>query len=1078
MNISKFFIDRPVFAGVLSTLILIGGLISMGSLPISEYPEVVPPSVIVTAQFPGANPETIAETVANPIEEQIEGVENMLYMASQSTSDGTMTLTITFKIGTNPDLAAQLVQNRVNQALPRLPQEVQQLGVTTVKSSPDLTMVVHLLSPDNRYDMVYLRNYAVINVKDRLARLPGIGDVRLFGSGDYAMRIWLDPRKIAERGLSADDVVTAIRNQNVDVAAGVIGSSPNSPDVNYQIAVNAQGRLTTPEEFENVVIRTAPDGAVTRLSDVARVELGASEYALRSLLNNKSAVAIPIFQSPGSNALQVSDEVRATMAELSKDFPEGVTYSIVYDPTQFVRASIHAVIETLLIAILLVVIVVIVFLQTWRASIIPLLAVPVSVIGTFGIMLISGFSINTLSLFGLVLAIGIVVDDAIVVVENVERNIEAGLSAKEASYKAMTEVSEPIIAIALTLSAVFVPLAFVSGLSGIFFKQFALTIAFSTVISAFNSLTLSPALAALLLKGHDEEKDWFQKIIDFCFGWFFRPFNWVFKRASHSYSHGVTKVINHKAIMLIIYACLIGTAMYLFHIVPPGFVPQQDKQYLISFAQLPQGATLDRTEAVIRKMSAFAMKDPDVESAVAFPGLSINGFTNTSSAGIVFVTLKPFEQRMRADQKADAIVKRLQGQYMSIPDAFIFILNPPAVLGIGTAGGYKLQIEDRTAQGNDALNDVLQAVVAKAAKAPELNPYATFSGFEINVPQLYANVDRTRAQQLGVSIPDVFDTLQIYLGSLYVNDFNKFGRTYQVMVQADAPFRAHAEDIGLLKVRNNQGQMVPLSSLLIVKQSHGPDRAMRYNGFRTADLNGGAAPGYSTGQAQAAIARILADTLPHGFGYEWTDLVYQEEIAGNTLFVVLPLSVLLVFLVLAAQYESVIMPLAVLLIVPMGLLSAIFGVWLCGGGWLVTGDNNIFTQIGLVVLVGLACKNAILIVEFARELEHRGRSVYAAAVEAARLRLRPILMTSIAFIAGTVPLVYSTGAGSEMRHAMGIAVFAGMIGVTSFGLFLTPIFYVLLRSLVANPESHHDEPPVPAQRKRPAPEPEPAEIVR
>jgi multidrug efflux pump len=554
VNISKFFIDRPVFAGVLSTLIFLGGLLAMGCLPISEYPEVVPPSVIVTAQFPGANPETIAETVANPIEEQIDGVENMLYMASQSTSDGTMTLTITFKLGTNPDLATQLVQNRVNQALPRLPQEVQQLGVTTVKSSPDLTMVVHLLSPNNRYDMVYLRNYAVINVKDRLARLPGIGDVRLFGSGDYAMRIWLDPRKIAERGLSANDVVTAIRNQNVDVAAGVIGSSPSQPDVDYQIAVNAQGRLTTPEEFNNIVIRTAPDGAVTRLSDVARVELGASQYALRSLLNNKSAVAIPIFQSPGSNALQISDEVRATMAELAKDMPEGVTYQIVYDPTQFVRASIHAVIETLLIAIGLVVIVVIVFLQTWRASIIPLLAVPVSVIGTFGIMYMSGFSINALSLFGLVLAIGIVVDDAIVVVENVERNIEAGLSAREASYKAMTEVSEPIIAIALTLSAVFVPLAFVSGLSGVFFKQFALTIAFSTVISAFNSLTLSPALAALLLKGHDEKKDWFQRGIDFAFGWFFKPFNWVFKRASHGYGHGVSRVINHKTIMLVIYA--------------------------------------------------------------------------------------------------------------------------------------------------------------------------------------------------------------------------------------------------------------------------------------------------------------------------------------------------------------------------------------------------------------------------------------------------------------------------------------------------------------------------------------------
>jgi len=1048
MNISKFFIDRPVFAGVLSALILLGGLIAMGSLPISEYPEVVPPSVIITAQFPGANPATIAETVANPLEEAIAGVENMLYMSSQSTSDGLMTLTITFKLGTNPDLAAQLVQNRVNQALPRLPQEVQQLGVTTVKSSPDLTMVVHLLSPNDRYDMVYLRNYAVINVKDRLARLPGIGDVRLFGSGDYSMRIWLDPRKVAERNLAASDVVNAIRNQNLDVAAGIIGASPSVPGVDYQIAVNAQGRLSTPEEFGDIVIRTSDDGTVTRLKDVARIEMGASEYALRSLLDKKSAVAIPIFQAPGSNALQISDEVRATMADLAKDMPEGVTYQIVYDPTQFVRASIHAVVETLLIAIALVVLVVIVFLQTWRASIIPLLAVPVSVIGTFGVMFCFGFSINALSLFGLVLAIGIVVDDAIVVVENVERNIEAGLSPKQASYVAMSEVSEPIIAIALTLSAVFVPLAFVSGLAGVFFKQFALTIAFSTVISAFNSLTLSPALAALLLTPHGAKKDFFQRIIDFTLGWFFRPFNWVFKRGANGYSSGVAGVLNHKTIMLALYACLIGAALYLFHIVPAGFVPQQDKQYLISFAQLPEAATLDRTETVIRQMSDMAIKNPNVESAVAFPGLSINGFTNSSNAGIVFVTLKPFDQRKRADQKADAIVKQLQDQYATIQDAFILILNPPPVLGIGTTGGFKLDLEDRAALGTDALNEALGAFMAKAQHTPELSPYM-FSGFQINVPQLYANVDRTRAQQLGVSIPDVFDTLQIYLGSLYVNDFNKFGRTYQVRVQADAPFRAHAEDIGLLKARNSKGEMVPLSSLLHITQSHGPDRSMRYNGYASADLTGGPAPGYSIGQAQDAIDKIARETLPHGIGYEWTELTYQEKIAGNTLFVILPLSVLLVFLVLAAQYESIVLPLAVLLIVPMGLLSAIAGVWI------IRGDNNIFTQIGLIVLVGLACKNAILIVEFARELENRGRGIYAAAIEAARLRLRPILMTSIAFIAGTVPLVTSTGAGSEMRHAMGIAVFAGMIGVTSFGIFLTPIFYVLLRTLAPGSVPHH-----------------------
>jgi multidrug efflux pump len=1041
MNISKFFIDRPIFAGVLSTLIFIGGLIAMQSLPISEYPEVVPPSVIVKAQFPGANPQTIAETVAAPIEEQINGVEGMLYMSSQATSDGLMTLTITFKLGTSPDLAQQLVQNRVNQALPRLPEEVQRLGVTTVKSSPDLTMVVHLLSPNDRYDMTYLRNYALLNVKDRLARLPGVGQVQLFGAGDYSMRIWLDPRKVAERKLAASDVVNAIRQQNVDVAAGVIGASPSVPGVNYQISVNARGRLVSEEEFGNIVIRTSADGVVTRLKDVARIELGASEYALRSLLDNKRAVAIPIFQAPGSNALQISDSVRSTMAELKKDMPEGVEYQIVYDPTQFVRSSIHAVTHTLLLAVLLVVIVVIVFLQTWRASIIPLLAVPVSVVGTFAVMMGLGFSINTLSLFGLVLAIGIVVDDAIVVVENVERNIAHGLSAKEATYKAMREVSGPIVAIALTLTAVFVPLAFVSGLTGQFFKQFALTIAISTVISAFNSLTLSPALAALLLKRHDAKKDGFQRLIDGLFGWFFVRFNQIFNRGSESYGSGVTQVLKHKTVMLGVYALLIGATLVLFHKVPAGFIPAQDKQYLVSFAQLPDAASLDRTEDVIRQMSEIALKHPGVESAVAFPGLSINGFTNSPNSGIVFATLKPFDQRKGADQSGFAIAQQLNQKFAGIQGAFIAVFPPPPVQGLGTIGGFKLQIQDRAALGNAALNDALQAFMAKAQKAPELA--GMFSSYQVNVPQLYADVDRTHAQQLGVSIPEVFDTLQIYLGSLYVNDFNKFGRTYQVRVQADAAFRAHEEDIGLLKARNDKGEMVPLSSVLRMTKSHGPDRAMRYNGFPSADVNGGAAPGYSTGEAQAAVERIAAETLPRGIGFEWTELTYQEKIAGNTLFIILPLSVLLVFLVLAAQYESLTLPLAVLLIVPMGLLSAILGIWLTGG------DNNIFTQISLVVLVGLACKNAILIVEFARELEQQGRSIYAAAIEAARLRLRPILMTSIAFIAGVVPLVLSTGAGAEMRHAMGIAVFAGMIGVTIFGLFLTPIFYVLLRTLVA-----------------------------
>ncbi|SFH67153.1 multidrug efflux pump [Collimonas sp. OK307] len=1066
MNISKFFIDRPIFAGVLSAIILIGGLISMLSLPISEYPEVIPPSVIVKAQYPGANPQTIAETVATPIEEQINGVEGMLYMSSQATSDGLMTLTITFKLGTSPDQAQQLVQNRVNQALPRLPDVVQRLGVTTVKSSPNLTMVVHLLSPNDRYDMAYLRNYAVLNVKDRLARLPGIGSVQLFGSGDYSMRIWLDPRKVAERGLAATDVVNAIRQQNVNVAAGVIGASPSVPGVNYQISVNARGRLANEEEFGNIVVRTSPDGVVTYLKDVARIELGASEYALRSLLDNKQAVAIPIFQAPGSNALEISDNVRATMAELKKDMPEGVDYKIVYDPTQFVRSSIEAVVHTLLEAILLVVIVVIIFLQTWRASIIPLLAVPVSVIGTFAVMMGLGFSINALSLFGLVLAIGIVVDDAIVVVENVERNIENGLSAKEATYKAMREVSGPIVAIALTLCAVFIPLAFVSGLTGQFFKQFALTIAISTVISAFNSLTLSPALAALLLKGHGAKKDAFQRLIDRFFGGFFAVFNKVFHRASDSYSGGVTGILKRKSAALAVYAVLIGVTVLLFHTVPNGFIPAQDKQYLVGFAQLPDAASLDRTEDVMRKMSEIALKQPGVESAVAFPGLSINGFVNSPNSGIVFTTLKPFDERRGADQSGIAIAQQLNQKFAAIQGAFIAVFPPPPVQGLGTIGGFKLQIEDRAALGNQALSDSLQAFMAKAQKAPELA--GMFSSFQINVPQLYADVDRVRAQQLGVSIPAVFDTLQIYLGSLYVNDFNKFGRTFQVRVQADAPFRAHAEDIGLLKARNDRGEMVPLSSLLKMTQSYGPDQAIRYNAFPSADVNGGPAPGYSTGQAQAAVERIAAETLPRGISYEWTEITYQDKIAGDTLFIILPLSILLVFFVLAAQYESLTLPLAVLLIVPMGILSAIFGVWL------TRGDDNIFTQISLIVLVGLACKNAILIVEFAHELELQGRSIYAAAIEAAHLRLRPILMTSIAFIAGVIPLILSTGAGAEMRHAMGVAVFSGMIGVTAFGLFLTPIFYVLLRTLASRftgtkPQAEHHAGPAPTAHGPAAP---------
>ena len=1044
MNLSRFFIDRPIFAGVLSVLIFLGGLIALRGLPISEYPEVAPPSVVVRAQYPGANPKVIAETVATPLEESINGVEGMLYMGSQATTDGVMTLTVTFALGTDPDKAQQLVQNRVSQAEPRLPEEVRRLGVTTVKSAPDLTMVVHLVSPNNRYDIDYLRNYAVLNVKDRLARIGGVGQVQIFGGGDYSMRVWLDPQKVAQRGLSASDVVTAIRGQNVQAAAGVVGASPGLPGVDLQLSINAQGRLQTEEEFGDIIVKTGADGAVTRLRDIARLELGAADYSLRSLLNNDPAVGMGVFQAPGSNALDISSNVRATMDEIQKNMPEGVEYRIAYDPTQFVRASIKSVIHTLLEAIALVVLVVILFPQTWRASIIPLLAVPVpvSVVGTFAVLHLLGFSINALSLFGLVLAIGIVVDDAIVVVENVERNIEAGLTPREATYRAMREVSGPIIAIALVLVAVFVPLAFISGLTGQFYKQFAVTIAISTVISAINSLTLSPALSALLLKGHDEPKDALTRGMDKVFGGLFRGFNRLFHRGSEAYSGGVKRVIGRKALMFVIYLALVGATVGLFKIVPGGFVPAQDKQYLIGFAQLPDGATLDRTENVIRRMGEIMKENPNVEDAIAFPGLSINGFTNSSNSGIVFATLKPFAERTRADQSGGAVAGQLNQAFGSIQDAFIAMFPPPPVAGLGTTGGFKLQIEDRASLGYEAMDNAVKAFMAKAYQTPELA--GLFTSWQVNVPQLYANIDRTKARQLGVPVTDIFDTLQIYLGSLYANDFNQFGRTYSVRVQADAAYRARAEDVGLLKVRSSTGEMVPLSALMKMEPSFGPERAMRYNGYLAADVNGGPAPGYSSGQAQAAIERIAKETLPQGITFEWTELTYQEILAGNSAVLVFPLAILLVFLVLAAQYESLTLPIAIILIVPMGILAAMTGVWL------TKGDNNVFTQIGLIVLVGLSAKNAILIVEFARELEFAGRTPVQAAIEASRLRLRPILMTSLAFVMGVLPLVLSTGAGAEMRSAMGVAVFAGMIGVTAFGLFLTPVFYVLLRKLAGN----------------------------
>ncbi len=1033
---SRFFIHRPIFASVLSLLFVITGGIAVWQLPITEYPEVVPPTVVVTASYPGANPQIIAETVASPLEQEINGVENMLYMSSQSTADGTMTLTVTFAIGTDADLAQSQVQARVDRAVPRLPQEVQRLGVVAEKSSPNLTLVVHLYSPDERYDMLYLSNFATLNVRDELAKISGVGQVRQFGAGEFSMRVWLDPSRVAALGLTPVDISNAIQEQNQQVVAGSLGAQPVT-NADFNILMNVKGRLTSTDEFEDIIIKVGENGEISRLKDVARVELGANSYALRSTIDNNPAVGMGVFQMAGSNAIQISENVRATMENLAQNFPEGVSYEIAYDPTVFVRGSIQAVVKTLLEAIVLVVIVVVLFLQTWRASIIPLVAVPVSLIGTFAFMQIMGFSLNALSLFGLVLAIGIVVDDAIVVVENVERNIGEGLAPVDATIKAMKEVTGPIVATTLVLASVFIPTAFMTGLTGQFYKQFALTITISTFISAINSLTLSPALSAVLLKGHDAPKDGLSRGIDALFGrWLFAPFNRLFSKLSDGYRFVVKRIIRAGALVLVVYAGLVALTGVQFQSTPTGYIPAQDKQYLIAFAQLPNAASLDRTDTVIEEMSALALAHPGVANTIAFPGLSINGFTNATNSGIVFVTLDDFGDRSDASLSANAIAAQLNAKYSTIKDAFVAIFPPPPVMGLGTIGGFRLQLEDRAGYGFEELNRVTMEIMQKAASTPELA--GVFSGYQVNVPQIDIDVDREKAKQQGIDLNTLFSTLQGYMSSTYVNDFNLFGRTYQVNMQADQQFRASAQQVGQLKVSNAEGEMVSLDSFIRVQDTAAPDRVMHYNGFTTAEINGGPAPGYSSGEAQAAIERILDETLPNGMTYEWTELTYQQILTGDANMLVFPLVILLVFMVLAAQYESLRLPLAIVLIIPMTLLSALSGVMLYHG------DNNILTQIGLIVLVGLATKNAILIVEFAKELQEQGLSRMEAILEAGRLRLRPILMTSIAFIMGVAPLVFSTGAGAEMRQAMGVAVFSGMIGVTLFGLLLTPLFYYLL----------------------------------
>lgn len=1038
MNFSRFFVDRPIFASVLSIIIFVVGLISIPLLPVTEYPEVVPPSVLVTATYPGANPKTISQTVATPLEESINGVENMIYMKSVAGSDGTLALTVTFKLGTDPDRAQVQVQNRVTQALPRLPEDVRRQGVTTKKQSPNLMMAVHLVSPDNRFDATYIRNYAVLHIRDELARIPGVGEAGVFGSGDYAMRIWVDPQRAAARGLTATDITDAVREQNVQVSAGQLGAPPMPHGSDFLLSINAHGRLKTAKQFGDIVLKTGADGQITRLHDVARVELAASQDSLRALLDDKQAVALPIFQSPGSNALEMSRAVRAKMAELGKHFPKGLKWEIAYDPTVFVSTSIEAVIHTLLEAVLLVVLVVILFLQTWRASLIPLLAVPVSIIGTFAVLNLLGFSINTLTLFGMVLAIGIVVDDAIVVVENVERNIEEGLAPLAAAHRAMREVSGPIVAICLVLCAVFVPMAFLDGITGQFYRQFAVTIAIATVISAINSLTLSPALAATLLKNRDAKPDLPARLIERLFGWLFRPFNRFFHRNSDRYQGFVRRNLGRRGRVFIVYAVLLGGTVWMFNQVPGGFIPTQDKTYLVGSIRLPEGASLDRTEAVARRVSQIAMHTKGVAHAAAFVGFNALQGTNTPNIGTVFILFDDFKDRERTAQQ---IANRINGKLAAIKEGFAITFMPPPIFGLGAGSGYSLYVQDKEGAGYGALQTATNQLAGALAGTPGLS--YPISSYQANVPQLDANIDRLKAKAQGVRLDHLFATLQLYFGSLYINDFNRFGRTYKVMAQADAPFRDDVSDIDNLYTRNNHGEMVPINTMVSLKRSFGPDPVIRYNGYPAADLIGQSNPAMlSSGETLATVAKVAARVLPEGMDFQWTDLSYQQVTQGHAALVVFPLAVLLVFLVLAALYESWVLPLVVILIVPLCLLAALFGVWLTGG------DNNIFVQVGLVVLMGLACKNAILIVEFAREKELEGMDTVSAALEACRLRLRPIIMTSVAFIAGVVPLVFASGAGSEVRRAMGITVFSGMIGVTLFGLMLTPVIYVALRKLV------------------------------
>jgi hydrophobe/amphiphile efflux-1 (HAE1) family protein len=1036
MKISHFFIDRPIFAAVLSTVFIILGAVAFVRLPIAQYPEIAPPVINITGQYPGASAEVVADTVAAPIEQQVNGVEGMLYISSNSTTDGRFSIAVTFELGTNLDIAQVQVQNRVSTATPRLPQAVQQIGVTVAKSSPDILMVVNLFSPDQTRDTVFLTNYANLQIKDVLTRLDGVGSITVFGARDFAMQIWLDPNRMQSLNLTAQDVTTALQGQNIQVASGILNQPPVDNQLAFQVAVRTLGRLSDPAEFSNIVIKQTPT-AVVRVKDIARVELTGQDYSSSSYLGKSPSVAMAVFQRPGSNALATGNLIRATTAELAKSFPPGMQYTIIYDPTQFIQQSVNAVIETIFEAVILVILVILLFLQTWRAAVIPIVAIPISLIGTFFMMSVFGFSLNNLSLFGLVLAIGIVVDDAIVVVENVERNIEKGLSPRDAAIQSMDEVGGALVAISLVLCSVFIPAAFITGISGQFFRQFALTIAGATAISLVVSLTLSPAMCALLLKPHRSEHHqprWWEKPFVTFFRWFNSGFNWL----SAKYGMLAGRTVRMVGLMLVLYGVIIGFGLNEFRKAPQGFIPQQDLGYLIVAAQLPPGASLERTDKVMRQATDMALATPGVLNAINIVGFSGATFTNAPNAGAIFVILDPFDKRAKDPaQSAAGIQGALFGKYAAIREALLLVVQPPPVQGIGNAGGYRMMVEDRAGRGPQALQQAVGAMMGRAATTPGL--MQVYSLFEVSTPQLYLDIDRTKAQLLGINMPDVFNALQVNIGSLYINDFNLFGRTFRVQAQAEAPFRLEPKDILSLRVRNSSGETVPLGSFTTIRDITGPYRVPRYNLYPAAELDGSAAPGYSQGQAIQIMEKLAAETLPQGFAYEWTTLAYQQIKAGNTAMFAFLLAVVFVFLVLAAQYESLTMPLAVIMIVPMCLIASIFGVVWRGQ------DNNILTQVGFIVLIGLAAKNAILIVEFAKQLEDQGRDRWQAATEAAELRLRPILMTSLAFILGVVPLAIAIGAGAELRRALGTAVVSGMIGVTIFGLLFTPVFYVMVR---------------------------------